>query len=222
MPYEAQAGPEILSETAAEGDRLADAAQFGADILCDTRPLQARLVESVIQKEDYQSWKLAGAVALIGVLDKVDGMLARFAAKRRGLETTAEGAESDQKSDKKWTYIMLGALAARAFRDGDTEYGAFLTANQTIIRTRDQMVNEKREEAQIYGVDAKAQKAGKVKTFAQNLTFTFMTSPLAKSKWGKRAAYAMQTVSTGLSVKSGKMLIKSLDDGIAEVKEPLR
>lgn len=206
-----------MPETSAEirSDYFASSAQFSADVLCDTRPSQARVVAGeIINNSDYHSWKLAGKIALIGTLDKVDGMLSRWAAKRLGVETTPDGAEKDQLNDKKWTYTMLGALASRAFMDGDVKYGSFLMAQETAIRTRDQLVNEKRREAEEQGLDAKAQWPGKIKTFAQNLTFTVATSPFARKKHGRKLVYAMQSVSTGLSVYSGRSLVKSLNQNI--------
>lgn len=191
----------------------------GADIISESRPAQAHtLAGEIMEKPDFQTWKLAGKVAFAGILDKADGVLARWGAKRLGIETTPEGAQKDQAKDKRWTYIMLGALAARALKDGDTEYGALLLASQAVIRTRDQKVNEKRKEAESLHVDAKAQGPGKLKTFMQNLTFTFMTSPLAKSEKGKKVAAYMQAASTGLSIYSGRSLIKSLNKEISVKK----
>lgn len=214
------ASPETAAGIEQGNDFLAKGALKVADALCDIRPTQARAVASEITtNSDYYSWKLAGTVAVIASLDKVDGMLARWASNRLGIPTTPEGAEKDQLNDKKWTHTMLGALAARAFMNGEKTYGSFVLANQAMIKRRDQKVTQKRKEAEALGVDAKAQKAGKAKTFMQNLTLTAMTSPLAKNKWSRKAlVYPMQLASTGLSVYSGRKLIKSLDRGIAAAK----
>jgi hypothetical protein len=219
MPVTPDVNPEVISPAETETDYLAVAAQKTADFLCDTRPLQGVIIaKEIIDNPDYHSWKLAGKVAVIGALDKVDGSLSRWAAKRLGVETTSNGAEKDQINDKRWAHIMFGALATRAFMNDDYSFGKFMLANQAAVAARDVAVTRKRKEAEVLGVDAKAQKLGKYKTGLQNLTFTIATSPIAKTRLGKKALYALQTAGTGLSVGSGISLIRSLDEGIAEAE----
>jgi phosphatidylglycerophosphate synthase len=157
-------------------------------------------------------------MAAVSLGDAGDGRGVRWAAERRGEETTPEGARDDERTDKEAARKILSAMAIRAFMNRDIKFGAFLTASLALIMGRDTLVTYKRDEAQALDIDIKATGMGKAKTGIQNLAFTTQTNPIARTKYGRKAVYLLQATADVLSVVSGVKTYRRLNKAIKEAK----
>lgn len=212
MPESEQRTPEAAPQLQPPTDYLAKGALWAANIISSYRVKQSVSVhKEIAENPHYQSWKLAGKVALTGALDWFDGKLSRFAARREGRETTAFGAALDELTDKAFTHGVLSGIVKREYLNQNYAYSSFLAVNQVIIAGRDVAVTQKRFAVRKLDVDTKAQPLGKYKTGLQNLNLALMCSPLTKGNKGKMAACAIQGFSTGLSLTSGISYFRSFN-----------
>lgn len=211
--------PEIVELKKPGDDLLTKTVDFVSKLVTNTRPNQADVIAGkIIHSPDYQSLDLSAVMAGVSLGDAGDGRGVRWAAARRGEETTPEGARDDEKTDKEAARKILSAMAIRAFMNRDMKFGAFLTASLALIMGRDTLVTQKRDEAQALDIDIKATGLGKAKTGVQNLTFTTQTNPVARTKYGRRAVYLMQATADVLSAVSGVKTYRRLNKAIKEAK----
>ncbi|HYF96788.1 MAG TPA: hypothetical protein VD947_01980 [Patescibacteria group bacterium] len=198
-------------------DFLSRSAQFIGKSLCYTRPKCGRLIGmQFVSNPGERNLELAAATGAVGVGDKGDGIATRYAAKREGRETTAEGAREDIEADQKWTKIMLEAQIAEAFLLKDYKRAALLLACSAVMQARDGIVDEVRDQAEEIGVDAKANWFGKIKTGLNNTLFTFEASPYSQTKTGRKISNSGRVAVAGVSAISGGLTVQRLKKGIAE------
>ena len=180
--------------------------RFGANAVSLSRPFHAGYVgHEILTRPDYHSRDLAGHVLGMAMLDKVDGWMGRAAG------STKFGEFADQLADKSMTHILLGAIAARAVLDGDTDFAKFIFANQVTIAARDIAVTRKRSEAAQHGISTKAQALGKYKTGITNVAIAGLVSPYGGSEKGRKHFSQLLGVGTGMSVISGVSMNRYLN-----------
>lgn len=197
-----------------------------ADALCDMRDDGSSLLYRIIRDNpNYHSWELAGTFALFQILDKVDGVKARKAARLLGETTTPEGAEKDHATDHKVNKSINSAIGEREFLNGHTLYGAtFIVANSAMV-VRDEWVDQVREAAREDGLEAKSRPLGKWKQLVLGITQTVAVSPLASPDMHPMASKVVRPLVASGMVSGTAMSALSAHDvyhDIAKQREELQ
>ncbi len=151
-----------------------------ADAACDLRKDGVELIHrEITATPNYHSWGLANVVGTFHVLDKVDGVWARTAARLLGEPTTPEGAKKDHETDHEVNRKLHTAVGEREIGNGHFIYGSFFLACNFLMEQRDQYLEGVREAARQDGLEAKSRSLGKWKQFILGITQTVSVSPLA-------------------------------------------
>ena len=132
---------------------------------------------------DYGSFTLAGAFAVFGAMDKLDGWAARRAEKR-GLPPTYADMKRDPFHDKLYAYMAMSTAAVMVTAEGLLTHdhskvatGGGIIANMAAIAVRDIKMTRSRDHA-VDGVKPAAIGINKWKTGVQNVAHTIAVSPL--------------------------------------------
>jgi len=132
---------------------------------------------------EMNSMSLAEAAVVYGVMDRLDGIFARRAA-RRGLHPTEKDMKRDPLHDKIYAYMAMGTAALMLASEGIVTkdhsklgYAAGITANMGAVLYRDIKMTASRNNA-VDGVKPAAIGINKWKTGAQNVAHALVMSPL--------------------------------------------
>jgi len=151
---------------------------------------------------EHRSMRLAGSVALLGALDKADGILARK-AEENGVPITKEDKEKDPRWDKVFNRCMMGSVAVRELVSGVRKrdpnrmlFAGIVGLNLIATEKRDEKMIESRASA-VEGADTSAISINKYKTGIQNLSHSLATSEIVDSGSGQLitgVAYSASTI----------------------------
>lgn len=198
--------------------RLARWLRNSADGLCYARIAAAPLLAGyIIANPNYKSNRLAATVAGLYCTDKLDGVMARQAAKMVGEPTTRKSAELDQKSDKILTTSLYIAVIIREYLNGERDYAKALAVDTTVDIGRNIIVNRKRSDAP-EGVRVEARPSGKQKQLLYVLGAVAATSPLAEFPEGQELVEHVVDAATSLSVISGVEMVQSINQQTTELE----
>lgn len=198
--------------------RVARWLRRGADGLCYARIAAAPVLASyIIANPDYKSPQLAATIAGLYSTDKLDGVMARQAAKLVGESTVRKSAELDQKSDKILTTSLYLAVIIREYLNGERDYAKALALDTTLDIGRNIIVNRKRSSAP-EGVKVDALPSGKQKQLLYVLGVVGATSPLAEFPEGQDMVEHLVDAATTLSVISGVEMVQSINEQTAELE----
>lgn len=166
---------------------------------------------------EHRSIRLAGSVALLGALDKADGILARK-AEENGVPITKADKEKDPKWDKVFNRCMMGSVALRELASGVRKrdpnrmlFAGIVGLNLIATEKRDEKMNESRASA-AEGADTSAISINKFKTGVQNLSHSFATSEIVDSGAGQLltgAAYSASTIMGFIGLNEADRVHKS-------------
>lgn len=158
----------------------------------------------------HRSVGAAATVAMLGAMDKFDGVLARK-AEANGVPITREDKEKDPREDKRFNRLIMGALVVRelvsSVHNRDSKRALFAgTLALSLYQTEDR--NERMELSRkqaVEGADTGAVWLNKWKTGVQNVGHTLAVSPLALSGVGQTVTSAFYIASNfmgeiGLSI----------------------
>lgn len=145
---------------------------------------------------EFHSLGIAGAFAVCGAMDKLDGGAARAAGKR-GLHPTYRDMKRDPLHDKIYAYMAMSTAAIMLTAEGcitrdhsKIATGAGIVANMAAVVVRDIKMTHSRNHV-ADGVKPEAIKINKLKTGAQNVAHTLVASPLPS--WVSWPAYSVIT-----------------------------
>lgn len=146
---------------------------------------------------DFESYTLAGAFAVMGAMDKLDGMAARRAAKL-GLPPTDKDKKKDPLHDKIFAYMAMTTATTMLTAEGilTKDYKKVANAggivlNMAALAVRDVKMTLSRKIASDNDRDPSAIPINKKKTGAQNAVHTLVMSPLPS--WVTWPAYSFIT-----------------------------
>lgn len=215
-----------MSEYLNNRERTAYWLRRAADGLCRGRILAAPILAGyILAKPDYKSPKLAGLVAGLYMTDKIDGIMARKAAKILDEPTTRASAELDQKADKILTTGLFSAIIGRECLNGNKAYARSLATDIAIDGVRNIIVNKARENAP-EGVNVAAQESGKYKQMlfvfgavsaASSLTSTTPSEIAGQLNASESAVLDIMDNATRLSLVSGAQMLQSIHQQTADL-----
>lgn len=155
------------------------------------------------KKLRHRSVGAAAGVAVLGAMDKLDGVLARK-AEAAGVEITRKDREKDPIEDKKFNRRMMGAIAIREAISGAWDhkksriaFAGLVGLNLLLTEDRDMRMGESRANA-VEGADTSAIWINKLKTGTQNVAHTLASSPLANTAPGQAMIGMVYSASTAM------------------------
>ena len=183
------------------------------------------IANQIENDENYHSYTKVIAVGALGLLDYIDGKIARAGRKIRHADESMPrpfGAFLDQLMDKVMVDDILLNIGVREIRNSNVIYGTTILSAAGVTIARDIDTTAERLVAIKEGIDIRSEQSGKVKATKQYGWLMLAVSPVAKRKSVQAIVGLGLLHSSYESVKSGLSLRERFRNIRKEYKEKKR